>query len=140
MKTETKITPAEQATRFIDRCNALGWRVERITDEVVTIAKRFTPGDNSGLVECDMEYYDLLSLCPNRGGSVWGTDCGGLGAISALNSGVFRMNKSGSGAKRFAANLVIRVGDATLFQLCIKMCEFGPFLCMFIAMKIKYKF
>jgi hypothetical protein len=32
-------------------------------------------------------------------GSVWGTDGGGVGAISAIQSGVFQMSKSG-GSKR----------------------------------------
>jgi len=32
-------------------------------------------------------------------GSVWGTDGGGVGAISALKSGTFEMKKSG-GSKR----------------------------------------
>ncbi len=105
MKTAAKATPAQQAREFVTRCAELGWKVERITDAVVTITKRFAPQDREKLVECDMEYYDLLSLCPHRGGSVWGTDCGGLGAISALNNGVFRMNKSGSGGKQFAAHV-----------------------------------
>jgi hypothetical protein len=105
MTTATKTTPAQQAAEFVSRCNSLGWKVERIDDSVVTITKRFTAGDRDGLVECDMEYYDVLGLCPHRGGSVWGTDCGGIGAMSALNSGMFRMNKSGTGGKRFAAEV-----------------------------------
>ena len=102
---KTKVNPAAQAKRFADKCIELGWRIERVTDGVITIVKHFRAGDNSGLVECDMEYYDILSIAPHRGGSVWGTDCGGIGAISALQNGVFRMNKSGDGAKRFSAEL-----------------------------------
>jgi hypothetical protein len=105
MSVATKATPAQQAAEFASRCNALGWNIENITDSVITITKRFAPGDNNGLVECDMEYYDVLGMIPFKGGSVWGTDCGGLGAISALNSGMFRMNKSGNGGKKFAAEL-----------------------------------
>ena len=103
--TTTKTSPAQQAKDFVDACSKLGWKIERIDDSVVTITKRFSAGNNDGLIECDMEYYDLLSLCPYKGGSVWGTDCGGLGAISALNHGLFRMNKSGSSAKRFASEV-----------------------------------
>ena len=105
MATAIKTTPAQQAAEFVSRCRSLGWKIERIDDSVVTIAKRFTPGSREGLVECDMEYFEILDLCPNKGGSVWGTDCGGIGAMSALNNGMFRMNKSGSGAKRFAAEV-----------------------------------
>lgn len=101
----TKSSPKQQAKQFVDRCSQLGWKIERVTDNIVTITKRFPIGSNDGLVECDMEYYDVLSLCPYKGGSVWGTDCGGMGAMSALNNGLFRMNKSGSGGKRFAAEV-----------------------------------
>lgn len=102
---QVKVKPAAQAKQFAEKCNSLGWRIERVTDNVITITKLFRAGDNNGLVECDMEYYDILSIAPHRGGSVWGTDCGGIGAISALQNGVFRMNKSGDGAKRFSAEL-----------------------------------
>lgn len=107
---KTKVDTKQLAQEFVDKCTALGWRIERVTDEVITISKRFAPGSNDGLIECDMEYYDILSLAPHKGGSVWGTDCGGIGAISALNSGCFRMNKSGSGAKRFNAALLKIIG------------------------------
>jgi hypothetical protein len=104
MTSPTKFTPAQQAAEFVSRCSELGWKIESVSDSVVTITKRFRAGDRDSLVECDMEYYSLLSLAALRGGSIWGTDCGGIGAISALNSGVFRMNKSGTG-KRFVAAL-----------------------------------
>lgn len=90
----------QQAAQFLETAKRYGWNVERATGNVVTITKRFTPGDNEGLVECDMEYYSILSHAPLKGGSIWGTDCGGIGALSALKSGVFRINKSGNG-KRF---------------------------------------
>jgi hypothetical protein len=102
---KTKTSQAQQAAAFVSRCSELGWRVTSITDTTITITKRFTPGCRDGLVECDMEYYDVLALCPFKGGSVWGTDCGGIGAMSALNTGVFRMSKSGSGGKRFVAEV-----------------------------------
>lgn len=90
----------QQAAQFLETANRYGWSVERAENSVVTITKQFTPGDNDKLVECDMEYYSILSCAPLKGGSIWGTDCGGIGALSALRSGVFRMNKSGNG-KRF---------------------------------------
>jgi hypothetical protein len=105
-----KLNPTEQATEFVNRCKELNWRVASITDTVVTITKEFQRGCQDGLVECDMEYYDLLSLCPHKGGSVWGTDCGGIGAMTALANGLFKVNKSGSGAKRFAAEVRKLIG------------------------------
>jgi len=73
----------------------LGWSIQ-VRGSVLTITKRFSAGSNDGLVECDMEYYSVLDILPSTGaGSIWGTDCGGIGALSALKSGVFTMNKSG---------------------------------------------
>jgi hypothetical protein len=47
-----------------------------------------------------MEYYSILGLLPTTSaGSIWGTDGGGIGAVSAMNTGLFKMNKSG-GSKR----------------------------------------
>jgi len=103
MNATKKMNPVQQAEMFLARCAELGWRVTSVDDSVITIAKHFLPGSLQQLVACDMEYGDLLSLCPHRGGSTWGTDCGGIGGMSALTSGVFRMHKSGDGAKRFSA-------------------------------------
>lgn len=82
------------AREFFATCVKLGWSYE-IRDNVLSITKKFIPGDNAGFVECDMQYYNILSIIPSRGGSIWGTDGSGVGAISAMNSGVFKMNKSG---------------------------------------------
>jgi hypothetical protein len=107
---KTKTNPTQQATEFVYQCNQLGWQIASITDSVVTITKKFQAGCRDGLVECDMQYYDLLSLCPHKGGSVWGTDCGGIGAMTALTNGLFKVNKSGSGAKKFAAEVRKLIG------------------------------
>jgi hypothetical protein len=90
-------TPQE----FKAECLKYGWNINIKSDSVISINKSFTPGDNDKLVECDMEYYHLLSMVPLKGGSIWGTDCGGVGAMSALKSGLFVMNKSGNSGKRF---------------------------------------
>lgn len=91
----------EQAKVFIEAVNKYGWQVERVDDSIVTIVKQFTPNDRDALVKCDTEYFSILCKAPLKGGSIWGTDCGGVGAIAALRSGVFRMNKSGNTGKRF---------------------------------------
>jgi hypothetical protein len=47
-----------------------------------------------------MEYYSILGLLPSTSaGSVWGTDGGGIGALSAMSSRVFKMNKSGGSVR-----------------------------------------
>lgn len=103
--TTTKTSRTQQAQDFIARCADLNWRIQEITDSVVTITKRFTPCDREQFTTCDMEYYDILDMVPFRGGSVWGTDGGGIGGMSAMANGFFKMNKSGSGGKKFAAEV-----------------------------------
>ena len=52
-----------------------------------------------------MEYGSILGLLPSTSaGSCWGHDGGGIGALSAMNSGTFKMNKSG-GSKRVLSAL-----------------------------------
>lgn len=93
----------QQAEKFLQTANSYGWQVERASGNIVTITKQFPARDLAKLVECDMEYFHILSLAPLKGGSIWGTDCGGIGALSALKSGVFRMNKSGNGSRFLSA-------------------------------------
>jgi len=47
-------------------------------------------------VEADGQYWDILSLLPRSGaGSDWGTSGDGVGALAAIKTGVFTMNRSG---------------------------------------------
>ena len=104
MTTTTKANPAELAREFHNACNAHGWTYSASGD-IVTIVKRFTPGDREAYVECDMFAYDILSIAPLKGGSVWGTDGGSIGGYTGLSGGYYKLNKSGSGGKRFIAEL-----------------------------------
>ena len=75
----------------------LGWTVE-VSREVLRISKPINGREE--LVTADGEYYSILSLLPQTtAGSMWGTDCGGVGAVAALRNGMFMMHKSG-GSKR----------------------------------------
>jgi hypothetical protein len=91
----TKNTPAVAALTFLNACDRAGYRVTINGENVVTITKHFAPNDREAFVACDGEYYGLLSILPRRGGSVWGTDGGGVGGYSAMLHGTFRMNASG---------------------------------------------
>jgi len=88
----------ETAQEIKATCSKLGWTYE-IRGSVFTITKEFTP-TNENFVTADMEYYSILELLPRTSpGSDWGTDGGGMGALSAMKSGRFVMNRSG-GSKR----------------------------------------
>lgn len=86
---------AELAKKIADKCKALGWTFV-VDNNLLKIYKKITPNSNDEFVKADSEYYWILSLLPqSRPGSVWGTDGGGIGALSAMNNGLFVMNKSG---------------------------------------------
>ena len=90
----------KNAVKLLETAKKLGWDVNASHTGILRITKFFTAGSMEEFVECDMEYYEVLSLLPStEPGSVWGTDGGGVGAISAIQSGVFQMSKSG-GSKR----------------------------------------
>ena len=89
-----------KAVKLLETAKKLGWDVNASHTGILRITKHFTAGSMEKFVECDMEYYEILSLLPStEPGSVWGTDGGGVGAIGAIKSGVFQMSKSG-GSKR----------------------------------------
>ena len=87
----------EIANQIKSTAKELGWTLE-VRGSILTIKKQISGREQ--FVTADMEYYSILGLLPSTSaGSVWGTDGGGIGAISAMNTGVFVMNKSG-GSKR----------------------------------------
>ena len=95
---------AQQAQAFADACAKYNWSWS-IRGGIITITKQFQPQSSTEFADCDMMYYSLLDLIPRtQPGSDWGTDGGGIGALSALSSGVFTMNRSGC-SKRFIAAL-----------------------------------
>lgn len=80
----------------------LNWTLE-VRGSILTI-KKVISGE-SEFCNADMEYYSILGLLPSTSaGSIWGTDGGGIGALSAMKHGVFTMNKSG-GSKRVLSAL-----------------------------------
>ncbi len=91
----SKPKPAEIARSIKEIADDYGWTLI-IRGDILTIKKRFPAGDNSELVKADMQYGSILGRLPRtRAGSDWGTDCGGIGAVSALKLGLFTMNRSG---------------------------------------------
>lgn len=94
----------QQAQAIADLCAEYGWTFS-VRRSILEINKEFTPGSMDEFVTADMEYYSILSLLPSTSaGSIWGTDGGGVGAISAIDKGLFSMKKSG-GSKRVLSAL-----------------------------------
>lgn len=88
----------EIAQKILETASQYGWNID-IRGTILTIRKN---GINTkeDFVRADMEYYSILGLLPTTSpGSIWGTDGGGVGALSAMNSGVFTMHKSGGSVR-----------------------------------------
>jgi len=98
----------EIALKIQATAKELGWKVF-VRGGVLTITKAIEPKSKEDFVKADGEYFSILSLLPQTSpGSTWGTDGGGIGALSAMEHGQMTMNKSG-GNKRILkelANLV----------------------------------
>ena len=89
---------SEAAKKIVATAKEYGWELE-VRGSILTIYKRGI-SSKEDFCRADMEYYGILEQLPSTSaGSVWGTDGGGIGALSAMSSGVFKMNKSG-GSKR----------------------------------------
>ncbi len=95
-KTATaKISASDSAKQIFETCERLGWNFQ-VRGQILTITKEIQPNNNSDFCKADSEYYFILSLLPRTSpGSDWGTDGGGIGALSAMKNGLFVMNRSG---------------------------------------------
>ena len=84
---------SEVAVKIKSMADSLGWKIA-VRGTILTITKKISGKEE--FTKADMEYYSILGLLPSTSpGSVWGTDGGGIGAMSAINTGVFKINKSG---------------------------------------------
>jgi hypothetical protein len=95
-----KLSPIEIAKNIKEAAAKHGFTLE-VRGGILTVHSRFQGGDvNAWFRDCDMTYGCVTGLLPSvEPGSEWGTDGGSVGGMSAINSGHFKMNKSG-GSKR----------------------------------------
>ena len=95
----TKKAPKDIAKEIKDMAVKCGWTLE-VRGSILTINKKIIPGNKESFCVADSEYYSILGLLPTTSpGSIWGTDGGGIGALSAMNTGKFTMNKSGGSVR-----------------------------------------
>lgn len=81
------------ATEILSVAESLGWSIG-VRNTVMEITKPISSRED--FVIADGEYFGILSLMPTTSaGSIWGTDGGGVGAVSAMERGLFSMKKSG---------------------------------------------
>lgn len=88
----------ETASKILAIAKEYGWDVT-VRGSILTITKSGI-NSNDDFVRADMEYYSILELLPMTSpGSIWGTTGDGVGALSAMKTRRFVVNKSG-GSKR----------------------------------------
>ncbi len=88
-----KSNPVEIASRFVTHCKSNDIQIERAS-HILTLTKRIPVGDALAFADAESDcsiIYDLPGGC----GSVWGTDGGSIGGMTAINTGRFRLNRSG---------------------------------------------
>ena len=89
----------EIAQEIVNTAAELGWKISVRGNGILTITKEGIRSKED-FCRADMEYYSILGKLPSTSaGSIWGTDGGGVGALTAMSTGTFVMNKSG-GSKR----------------------------------------
>jgi hypothetical protein len=87
------------AQQIVDAAKRDNWALD-VRGSILTITKGIAPNDKDAFVAADMSYYSVLDKLPiTSPGSVWGTGGSGMGALTAMRTGRFVMNKSG-GNKR----------------------------------------
>lgn len=97
---KSQIDPVSCAKSLLEAAKEHNFQVEVRLGDILTITRSFQAGSNDQFRDCDMTYGSVLDHLPrSSAGSDWGTDGGGVGAIQAINHGLFKMNRSG-GNKR----------------------------------------
>lgn len=96
MTTETKKSKAaDVAEKFLAACKAEGFSASASASGIVQVTRKFSAGSRDEFVFCGMTAPGLLMMLGAKCGSMWGTDGGGIGGMSALHSGRFKLNISG---------------------------------------------
>ncbi len=89
-----KPKPADIAKRFVQRCRSNQVAIEVRGADILTLSKRIPIGDGLAFADAESDcsiIYDLPGGC----GSVWGTDGGSIGGMVAMQTGQFKLNRSG---------------------------------------------
>ena len=98
MEAASKSSAAQTVDNFIAMLKKYGWdfNLQGMRGDTITISKRINKNDNDAFAQADGEYYFILSELPavKSKSSTWGTDGGGIGALTAVKRGRFVMNKS----------------------------------------------
>lgn len=89
---QANITPQE----FIEFTKSKNVNISRTDASILTLTKSFTPLNAEEYYQAEDDCSWVMSKAPvSRSGSTWGTTSDGMGAISAMQTGYMRLNRSG---------------------------------------------
>lgn len=97
------INKVEQtALEFMAKCKATGVAIEDCNGSVITLCKRFRPGDTAAYCRAESEVGIIYSIRQTEPGSTWGTDGASIGGHAGLTGGYMRLHRSGCSRKVLA--------------------------------------
>lgn len=103
LSTTPKPSPAHVAKMVVDKAKEYGFNVT-VSGSVMTVYKRFSPGDKQAFTIAESEAGSLLSMVKMvEPGSTWGTDGGSVGGHVGLTGGYMQMHKSGCSKRILSA-------------------------------------
>lgn len=96
MKVTTKKPSAKElAVAFVEKCKEYGFTFSAQGSRV-SVSKNFPAGSTNEFAKAETDSSILLDMIPTTAaGSTWGTDGASVGGAIALQSGEFKMTKSG---------------------------------------------
>ena len=90
-----KLSPSDIAANVIAKAKEYNFNVS-CGGTVLSVRKRFTPGDKMAYTCAESEANTLLGMVPRtEPGSTWGTDGGSVGGAIGLQGGYMELNRSG---------------------------------------------
>ena len=81
------------------KCKELGVTIEDANGCVITLCKRFTPGDKAAYGQAESDVGIIYSIRQTEPGSTWGTDGASIGGHVGLTGGYMRLHRSGCSRK-----------------------------------------
>jgi len=99
-----KTSSQDIAAKIRDLAIEYGCAIE-IRGSILTVTKRFTPGDKAAYCAAESEVGSVIRALPrSSAGSDWGTDGGSIGGMIGMQGGYMKLNRSG-GNKRVLKEL-----------------------------------
>jgi hypothetical protein len=89
-----KLANAMLPADFAAKCAERSITIE-IRGGILRLSQRFQAGSNEAFTAAETDVSIIYEAPQTEAGSTWGTDGGSIGGASAMNTGLFYLNRSG---------------------------------------------